>query len=442
MKRFIFFLQIISSLALCKTALSQKAADTLLQEATLQNCVQYAMKHQPILQQSLLDEQITEKTIKSKLSDWFPQLDFSFNLTHYFQLQTSIFAGQPTQIGVPNSSNGGFNLKQNIFNRDVLLASRSAGDVRAQVKQTTAGNRIEVAVNVSKAFYDVLLTQKQIALLDEDIVRLSQSLKDSYNQYQGGLVDKTDYKRATIALNNSKAQRRTYDELLRAKYAYLREQMGYPVTGGLNLLYDSLQMENEAFMDTTQAVNYENRIEWQMLKTMQNLQVDNLKYYKWAYIPSVSAFGSYNFYFLNQDLSQVYNRNYPYSYAGLQVDFPIFQGTKRTQEIRKAELQLQRVDYDLASLKSSVNTQFVQAMAVYKSNLNNYAILRENLELARDVYNTIQLQYKSGIKAYLEVINAETDIRSAQVNYTDALYQVLSSKLDVQKALGTININY
>jgi len=175
---------------------------------------------------------------------------------------------------------------------------------------------------------------------------------------------------------------------------------------------------------------------------MQNLQVDNLKYYKWAYIPSVSAFGSYNFYFLNQDLSQVYNRNYPYSYAGLQVDFPIFQGTKRTQEIRKAELQLQRVDYDLASLKSSVNTQFVQAMAVYKSNLNNYAILRENLELARDVYNTIQLQYKSGIKAYLEVINAETDIRSAQVNYTDALYQVLSSKLDVQKALGTININY
>jgi outer membrane protein TolC len=70
--------------------------------------------------------------------------------------------------------------------------------------------------------------------------------------------------------------------------------------------------------------------------------------------------------------------------------------------------------------------------------LNNYNILKENLNLAKDVYNTIQLQYKSGIKTYLEVITAENDLRTTQTNYNNALFQLLSSKLDLEKALGTI----
>ena len=79
-----------------------------------------------------------------------------------------------------------------------------------------------------------------------------------------------------------------------------------------------------------------------------------------------------------------------------------------------------------------------RSQCIREGNLNDYYMLKENLELARDVYNTIQLQYRSGIKAYLDVITAETSLRSAQSNYANALYQVLSSKLDVQKALGTI----
>jgi outer membrane protein TolC len=101
-------------------------------------------------------------------------------------------------------------------------------------------------------------------------------------------------------------------------------------------------------------------------------------------------------------------------------------------------LQLTRVDWDLVNLQNAITTQYAQAMAAYKGNLNNYYVLRENLNLARDVFNTIELQYRSGVKAYLELITAETDLRTAQSNYSDALYQVLSSKIDVQKSLGTI----
>ncbi|MEO6317032.1 MAG: TolC family protein, partial [Chitinophagaceae bacterium] len=291
---------------------------------------------------------------------------------------------------------------------------------------------------VSKAFYDVLLTQKQIDLDNETLVRLERSLKDAYNQYQGGIVDKIDYKRATIALNNAKAQKKQNEENLVAKYANLRNQMGYPAQAILDLTYDSAQLERDAFVDTSQGVSYETRIEYQLLQTQKRLQASNLAYYKWGYLPSVAGFGNYNLNFLNDDFGKLYNQNYPNSFAGISLAFPIFQGGKRVQQIRQATLQLKRVDYDILALQNNISASYTQAISAYKGYFTYYFILKDNLAIATEVYNTIQLQYKAGIKTYLDVIFAETDLRSAQVNYTNALYQVISSKLDVQRELGTI----
>ena len=81
----------------------------------------------------------------------------------------------------------------------------------------------------------------------------------------------------------------------------------------------------------------------------------------------------------------------------------------------------------------------MQALASYKSNLYNFYSIKENLDLANEVYEVIRLQYRAGIKTYLEVINSETDLRTAQINYYNALYQVLSSKVDVAQSLGKID---
>jgi len=416
----------------------QKAPDTVLQQATLPQVVDFALKHYPLIQQAMLDEQITDRQIRSKLADWLPQLNLNASYQNNFQLQTINFNGTYVRSGVYNSSLVGLGLTQNIFNRDVLLASRTKNDAIKLSRQYTATDKINLVVNVSKAFYDVLLTQKQIEVLEDDIRRLERNLKDTYNQYQGGLVDKTDYKRATISLNNSKAQRKTNIEALKAKYTALEELMGYTSRDSIHLVYDSAQMASDISVDTLSGVDFNNRIEYQALLTQKKLQQSNLQYEKWSYLPSLTANAAYNMNYLNNRFSKLYNDNFPNSFAGVQLSFPIFQGTKRAQNIRIAELQLTRLDWDIVNLQNSIGTEYAQALAAYKGYLNNYYVLKENLDLARDVFNTIELQYRSGIKAYLELITAETDLRNAQTNFSDALYQVLSSKLDVQKALGTI----
>ena len=240
---------------------SPAATDSLSGRATLQNCVRYALLHQPSVEKSLLDEEITERSIKGKLADWYPQLNFNYSIQHNSQLPTSIIQGEPpVKVGLQNTSTGQFTLSQTLFNRDVLLASASATDVRRRAAEQTIGNKIDVVAVVSKAFYAVLVTQQEIELIDEDILRLERSLQDAYDQYKGGIADKTDYKRATILLNNAMAEKRQYTEFLKARYAFLKEQMGYPPNAELKLAYNSGQMERETSLDTTQTVHYENRI--------------------------------------------------------------------------------------------------------------------------------------------------------------------------------------
>src|SRR5688500_5724305 len=112
----------------------QPANDSLLPEATLDNVIQYALRHQPAIQQALVNEQITEYTIKSRLADWYPQINFGYTFQHNFRLPVFIFGTEVRRIGVENVSALQFTASQNIFNRDVLLASRTARDVRLYAK--------------------------------------------------------------------------------------------------------------------------------------------------------------------------------------------------------------------------------------------------------------------------------------------------------------------
>ena len=47
--------------------------------------MQYALAHQPTVKQSIVDEQIVEAGIKTRLADWYPQLNLDYTVQHYFK---------------------------------------------------------------------------------------------------------------------------------------------------------------------------------------------------------------------------------------------------------------------------------------------------------------------------------------------------------------------
>jgi outer membrane protein TolC len=481
MKKFIGFLVIPISL-LCPVIVWAQSPKDTLSNFNLQQCIDFALRNQPGVRQANIDEQINERDIRISLAAWLPQINSSASYQHYLQraaLGAGANLGAGTGVGgttpgtgtgggtgtnpgtgtggtgtggatggtqqaalaiADNVSSLGVQASQVIYNNEVWQASKAARYSRQYYDQNTQTVKINTVANVSKAFFDVLLSQRQLDIIEEDIARLQRNLKDANARYQAGVSDKIDSRQATIGLNNSLATRKQLQEAVNSRLAYLKQQMGYLPQRPLTLQYDSARLQRELAIDTNQTLNVNNRIEYSLLQTQKNLQEINVSYYKYGFLPSLQAVGSYNLLYFNDRLSRLYRDGFPNSLVGLSLTLPIFQGGRRLQNLSKARLQVSRVDLDLENTRNSINTEYTQALASYKSNFSNYRFLGENVSLARDVYKIVSLQYREGIKTYLDLIVAQTDLRTAELNYYNALFQLLSSKVDLQRALGTLTV--
>src|SRR6185436_2751840 len=216
-------------------------------------------------------------------------------------------------------------------------------------KQNTTNNKIQIVAEVMKAFYSVLENMQQIQIAEGDITRLERSLKDATNQYQAGAADKIDYKRTTISLNNAKARKSGIEDNLKSKIIYLKFVMNYPAHAPLQIIHDTAHLESEVEigLDTTLLPDYNKRIEYQILETRKKLLQYNIKYNRWAYLPTLSANAAYNLNYNNNSFGKLYSTNYPNSFAALSLTLPIFQGGKRSTQIKQSELELERTEWDI-----------------------------------------------------------------------------------------------
>jgi outer membrane protein TolC len=431
--------------------IGQKANDTLPSKVTLSQCITYALANQSLVKQALLDEDITRRDIRIALAGWYPQLEIDANVQHFLQIPLSSYPNPlnpPTYtpyISLPSTPNytssGIFSANQTLYSNNLFFAARTSRELRNQASENTENSKINTYVDVTKAFFDVLLTEEQLNVLDEDILRLKRNYKNAYSLYQDGMTDNIDYQRTEISLSNTKAQRKSTEEALKAKYAVLKQLMGVTPEKLLTVIYDSSKYENDILIDTAKALDYGKRIEYQQMQTALKLQNIEVGYYKWSFIPTLSAFYDYDPAYGNNQFSDLYNKDNPTSLLGLKLTFPLFQGMNKMENMSKAKLQYQRLQLGMDYLKSEINSEYTQALSGYISNLNELRIAKNNIALAKNIFNTVKLQYDKGIKAYLEVIVSETDLRTSELNYLNVLFQVLTSKMDLEKALGEIKIN-
>lgn len=411
------------------------------QTLTLRQCIDYALQHQPSLQKSLLNISVAKATNSINKSLLYPQVGATATFTNYLQLPTSFSSAssKPIKSGVINTLVPNVGVSQALYSPALKYALKTAPLLEKAAQQSTDSVKIALVAEVSKSFYGLLLTLEQIDVLKEDTVRLSQNLRDSYHQYVAGIVDETDYEQATITLNNSVASLRQATENVTPQYASLKQLLGYPSDKQFNISFDTTSMAKEIDIDTTSQLQYDKRIELKQLATTQSIQHELTKYYQNEALPTVSAFYNYIPEFENNNFAKLFDNIYPYSYIGLSASVPIFTGFARTNGVKRAQLQERELGWSVTELKSEIYSEYTTALANYKSNLYNMQQLEKNEALAKRVYFVVKLQYKQGIVAYLNVINAESNLITAEISYLNALFQVLSSKIDLEKARGEIN---
>ena len=415
----------------------------------LSDCVAYAQREQPELRAARLNRPLAIENNRIAVAGWLPQVGIEASAQHFFQQQISILpdlmnpnSGETREvvIGTKNNSTVTLRADQVLYNPNVGRALRerdlylelAEANIRAVALQTQAA--------VGRAFYQLALAQEQQQLLDADIARLDRSLADAQLLYEEGITDKVDYKRATLALNQARAGRRQALRRIAARRVELKESMGFPLTDSLAISYDRAALETELQTDPLPQLEASRRPEWRRLQVERELQRSEELYHRRSFYPSVSGTVQYNLNYQSDELGNLFDRNFPSSLVGLNVSFPLFRGGARWHELERARVQLDQLRLDTEALENRIGREYRTAMERYAIAREDYALARQNLAVATEIYTVIELQYREGLKPYLEVVVAETDLRTYRSEQLNSLFRAMIERINVEAATGTLNL--
>jgi len=456
MKHLFLFMLLLLGLTLSSYAQQTAPPPAAGHNFSLQDCINYAYEHQDSVVNAGLDVKSAEYKIRETKATGLPQINGSATFQDYLRPPTSVgpdFSkgfGAPTDPNAPLvpfpigavKYNNTYSLQgtQLLFSGTFLVGLQAAKTYKELSQRSLVRSRIQTNVNVTKAYYQVLVSNEQIKLLDANIAQLKQQFDQTTQQNKQGFVEKIDVDRLAVQYNNLTTNRENVVRSLVLNYQLLKFQMGMPIQQEINLTdkLEDVHLEpqvNDANLDTT---FYRKRVEYNLLETNVKLNQLDVKSKKAAYLPTLSANGAFAAVYQENHTKYLYNHPYPYNYVGLSLNVPIFSGGQRLNQLKQSQVNVLKAQNDLANVKNALSLEASSAYISFNNSLQSLNSQKRSRELAAEVLRVSKIKYQQGVGSSIEVTQAQTDFENADNQYIQALYNALISKVDLDKAYGKI----
>jgi outer membrane protein len=279
-------------------------------------------------------------------------------------------------------------------------------------------------------------------------------LNTTTSLHENGFAESIDVDRIKVTLNNLGAERDKFFNLQELSYQLLKFQMNYPMNSSIDVVGDisSLQVDENLLNNYSVDWNYTERPDYKLLETNKRLQELNIKNKYSASMPSLAAFANFGYSTQSPNISGLFKTTssvednsaigpdkwYPTMSFGLSLNIPIFSGLQRAYQIQQEKLSLLKIDNGFTSLKSAIDLEIKQAAINYLNAFKSLKSQDENKKLADNIARVTKIKYEQGVGSNIEVIDAESSLKEAQINYYNALYDALVAKVDLDKAYGKI----
>ena len=425
------------------------------QSYSLKQAVDYAITHQVQVKNSQIDLQNAGAKINEIKAMGLPQVNGSLALTNNIVLQRAFIPAKifnpaaadgeliAAKFGVDNSGFASVGLSQLVFDGSYLLGLKASTVYKDLAVKSVTQSKQQVAENVTKAYYGILVNEKRQGLLALNVARLDTLLKETRELNKQGFVEKIDVQRLDVQANNLRTELENVNRLQELSYALLKFQMGFPMEEPIRLS-ESLEKVELATFNTNAAgdFNYANRIEYSILQTQENLAELDLKSIKAGYLPRLVLNANYGYNAGANAFSDLVTKQW-FDNAAITValQIPIFDGFSKKYKAVQSANNLQKVRQSYSLLKSSIDLQRSQASITMKNALESMKEQKANLDLANEISRVTRVKYQQGVGSNLEVLNAESSIKESQANYFTALYNALVAKVELEKANGTLYID-
>lgn len=453
MRRLIYSLSLITTLLPAMSHAQDEPTPLSLDDA-----IKYAIKHNYTLKNARLDIGIQNAQNKQVTAGALPHLNGKAELDDYIHAPVTFFPNDAinainTTAHLPAggfqsfsffpkyASSVGLSASQVVFDGSLLIALKARKAVMELAERKADVSDATVRYNIIKAYNSLAIAYRQFHIIQSSLLYARSIQHDIAVTRKEGFAEKIDVERVDVQVNNLSTDSIRIANMLTVSEQMLKYNIGMPLDKEIILTDTSIDEHRNHIVELlNEETDYTRVPEYNLSLSALTLNEYNVKRYKYAALPSLSAFGNIGYNYSNDKFSEILKtNNYIFSeLVGLQLNVPIFSGLQRVNQLKEAKLNVLKSKNDIANAKLGIDFQANTARTTLKNNLLQVANQKRNLALANDVLDLAQKKYKAGVGSNMEVTQAQTDQLRAQTNYFNAELDVINAEADLQKALGLL----
>ena len=362
-----------------------------------------------------------------------------------FNVQNPTDETRAIRFGTWWQANAGVTATKSLYDAGLNAQIREQNFQADITENNHALNRQNIALELTKAWYALLLSNEETGFLKENFRKTDELLKDALNKRDGGAATESvvisarmQQNSARIQLEQAEGNRKRNVETLLYRMGISSERAGETVVKGT--LAEALsQLEKFAPPSFDATSTAANRPEIQQFVLDNRLQQLRLETEKARLRPTLSAFAFFGMNNLTND-TPLFAENSWFSNGniGLQMKIPVSGYWEQQKQNQPISLKQQ---YNAARQEEYLNQarwEYEQARTAFITARQQLTLRKDDIDLARQQLELASNTLKGGAGIPSDVLNAQTTLREKEFNWLQTAGDLLLAELALRKASGKL----
>jgi outer membrane protein len=408
----------------------------------------YAISNNKMVLAAKSDVMASKAAIWEAISSALPEVSASGSFTDNLKLMTTLlpgeFFGQPAGTKIPVTFGSQFNSSASVqaslllFNAPLYIGIETTKLAQKMSEENLAKTELDTKESVGTAYYLILVSEKSLEILEGNIANLNETLKSTRAMFSAGMAEATDVDQMVSNVSMVENSRSSLQRAIELNYNLLRFQLGVEpgtkITLTENLESLTGQIDVEALL--SQQFDHTRNVNYKLIASQELMSSLALKSQKASVLPTLAGFYNYGTNGMGDKVSDL--QWFQNSMAGLQMSVPIFASGQRNAKIKKAQFNYEKAK----TTKEMVTEQLLLEEKQLRYNLVNanlqYKSQRDNVDVSKRVYSSMENKFKQGMASSLELTQANSLYLQAENNYVSALMNLFQTKLALDKLLNNM----
>ncbi|OQP47224.1 hypothetical protein A4H97_06880 [Niastella yeongjuensis] len=292
----------------------------------------------------------------------------------------------------------------------------------------------ELVKNIKEAYYQYLQAGKAVDIYNNALKLASENLRVSEKFVQNDIGTKESVMRAKAQVSQVKASliTATNQQLNAAAYfnCLLNENLEAPVTAD-SALFERTNTTVPAALELPAS-----REELTKIQSAQKVVGTGLKMNRNYLVPKLNAFYNIGF----QGFGFHFNSDQFYQLGGLQLKWDLFKANDNKYKIQQSQLDLDALNNQYKDVQQQLTLQVRTSLNNYRSAIQTLEALNDEVQSAVETYRFAERRFREGQALQIELIDARTQLTSAQLNYSLAQLAVLSRAAELERATAAYKL--